>query len=219
MSRGMYPLLASVAIRAFMPATTSTVLASGCFWMPTRTAGAPLSRAHERSCPLVSRTVAMSRSGMRAPLPAVSSTPRMSSRLRNLPDVLPTSSRSEVVMRPAARSWFSFRSALMICDTDSPSPRTRSGSSSTWISRTRPPMMFTAATPSIDRSWGRSRWSTHWRRAIWSRSVDEKAIWKISCCDGSDLEMTGGSDSSGSRLRTRSTFFAASCSAKSTLVP
>ena len=38
----------------------------------------------------------------------------------NFPVVVPTISRSTVLMRPAATSWFSFRSAEITCDTESP---------------------------------------------------------------------------------------------------
>ena len=56
----------------------------------------------------------------RAPLGDVSNTPLMSAIDRNFPAVLPTISRSSDVMRPAARSWFSLRSALITWETDNP---------------------------------------------------------------------------------------------------
>ncbi len=157
MSSGMKPLVSRRLMARSTPSTTSTVFASGCLRIETRTACAPSSRAHDRCSALVSRIVAISVSGMRDPDDPESRMPRMSSTLRNFPAVLPTTSRVAEAMRPAEMSWFSLRSDVMICESDSPCVRNRSWSTSIWISRTRPPEMSMDATPGTESSCGRRR--------------------------------------------------------------
>jgi hypothetical protein len=143
--------------------------------METRIAGTPFSRAQSRCSWCVSSTVATSTSGTRRPPPTSSSTPRMSPIVRKRPAVLPTTSCSSPLMRPAATSWFCVRSASMICDTVSPYDCSRSWSSVTCTSRTRPPEMSIDATPSTVSSCGRSRSSIQARSDTRSRVSEENA--------------------------------------------